>query len=317
MDTGVFGKMKTEIKRIVVDALRIPSYAIERRLHCSLHVFNYHQVASKFDARVHYGPTFTSLDFYKRQLEFLKSHFEFVSLADGIRLLGDPEVKTKKRHLAALTFDDGDCSLSESVPVALALGIPVTLFINSSYLDDENRSWVNALTYQLWCESTGDVFLPDELHRALKELRHTRDSAFYNKMRVAIESEFRKINDIPRIYLTKRELWQMNDPLISIGMHGSEHQRFSMMSNEWIANSIDKDEEVLRKHPCYCPIWAMPFGRPDDVSDYAIGYCLTKGIKVAMHCNGYNRTPSSLINRIPSDRKAFSLSTLASASIGI
>lgn len=309
--------MMMNFKERLVSVLRVPSFLLERRLHCGLHVFNYHQVASSRDERIHLEGTFTQLDFYRKQLQYLKSLFEFVSLSDGLRLLADPQSRKLKRHLAALSFDDGDASLKESVPVALELGIPVTLFVNSDYLGDANKSWVNALTYQSWCEKNHHKFLPAILAEEAKGLRRTNDNAFYERVRMEVESRFQEVKDLPPQYLTRDELWAMDDSRISVGLHCAEHQRVSMMSNDWIARDLDKNIQALNSHPRYTPIWAAPFGSPGDISDFAVGNCLTKGIKVALHSNGYNRSLSSVIYRIPSDRKEFSLPLLASASIPV
>lgn len=304
-------------KTLIINSIRAVSYILERRIHCGLHVFNYHQVGRCFDGRVNYAPTFTSIDHFARQLKYLQTKFKFVPLSEGMSLLSDIRVKKEKWHLAALTFDDGDVTLKEAVPVALDMKIPVTLFINTDYLGDEKKSWVNALAYQIWCEKNRMDFLPKPLAEDIRLLRTTTDKMFYNRTRLDVEARFCEVRNVPRQYLTYDELWKMTDSSISVALHGAEHQRISMMPYEFFVADIERNIATLKKHPRYVPIFAVPFGRAEDISDYSIGYCLSHGIKVALHSNGYNRSSLPIIYRIPADRKRITLSSLANTSIPI
>ena len=68
-------------------------------------------------------------------------------------------------------------------------------------------------------------------------------------------------------YLTYDELFALNSQLIEIGNHGWEHTPANEMTKEEFIYSINKNIDVLCKHPRYIPYWAYTYGNNTAVSN--------------------------------------------------
>lgn len=65
-------------------------------------------------------------------------------------------------------------------------------------------------------------------------------------------------------YITYDQLWALTSPLVTVGMHGYEHDDATKMSTEEFEVSVEKCEEMLQSHPRYIPYFAYTWGRYTD-----------------------------------------------------
>lgn len=68
-------------------------------------------------------------------------------------------------------------------------------------------------------------------------------------------------------YLTYDELFNLTSPLIEIGHHGWEHTAVTEITEAELAKFLEKNIEVLSKHPRYTPFWAYTWGRHNKQND--------------------------------------------------
>lgn len=68
-------------------------------------------------------------------------------------------------------------------------------------------------------------------------------------------------------YLTKKELFAMNSPLIEIGSHGWEHIRVTEQTVDELKQSIESNVDLLNKHTRYIPFHAYAYGDHNAISD--------------------------------------------------
>ena len=71
-------------------------------------------------------------------------------------------------------------------------------------------------------------------------------------------------------YFTYDELFLLNSHLIEIGHHGWEHTSVYHMNETEFKNSIERNIELLSKHPRYIPFWAYTWGHNNDKSNYLL-----------------------------------------------
>lgn len=71
-------------------------------------------------------------------------------------------------------------------------------------------------------------------------------------------------------YLTKEELFAINNSLVEIANHGWEHKRTNEMTMDEFVNSIEKNIEILSSHPNYRPFWAYAYGAYTNKSNAAL-----------------------------------------------
>ena len=61
-------------------------------------------------------------------------------------------------------------------------------------------------------------------------------------------------------YILKEDLWNLRSPMISIGMHGYEHNDATQMSKEDFSDSVEKCMDLLGSHPHFIPFYAYTWG---------------------------------------------------------
>jgi peptidoglycan/xylan/chitin deacetylase (PgdA/CDA1 family) len=251
--------------------------------------------------------TWTSLDSFRHQIYYLKQKFEFISLKAGIKLLEQGKIDG---NYASLTFDDGDISIKEVIPFLIEEKIPATFFINSAYLGDARKSWADVFAYIQSVSNLSSI--PKDVYYAFKILRNTLDIEEYNKYRIIAEDYVNNIKFNKPKYLTVEDLNAILNPLFNIGLHGHEHQRYSMMSKDWCAKDVDTCINKLSSHPLYVPIIALPFGKSHDWDEKIISVCIDRGLKIMLHDGGINYKKKILYDRIPCDGRDINTNFIAS-----
>lgn len=97
-------------------------------------------------------------------------------------------------------------------------------------------------------------------------------------------------------YLTYDELFNLTSPLIEIGHHGWEHTKVTEMTNADFIDSLEKNIELLSKHPRYVPFWAYTYGE----NTCRINDFLRKNNIVPVLVSGSsNYTGADLVDREP------------------
>jgi peptidoglycan/xylan/chitin deacetylase (PgdA/CDA1 family) len=134
----------------------------------------------------------------------------------------------------------------------------------------------------------------------VRELRNTQDSLLYNKGREAMERLGPMGLEEPA-WVSPAFLRGLDPRLFTVGLHGHEHQRFSMMNADWQKRDLMANLEQLADLPCYAPLFAVPFGRHGDWGIETKEIAEELGLTMLLADGGLNDGPSDLIRRIPSD----------------
>ena len=283
-------RIKNRSKRLINSIL----YPYLSRVRHHVLIVNLHQIAPEFDPKRHLSCTFTSTSEFRSMLLCLRKQFTFIPLAEAAERLNHP----LDRNYCVVTFDDGFADvLDHALPVLEELQIPATLFINTAYLDDAVGSWVDAQT--LFQRPEGH---PAEIVALTKTLRHETDPERYRSHRAVVEKYYATLPHRPKKYLSWEQLRATAKfPLITIGLHGHEHQRQSMMTNDWNRENLQKCYDLLSTLPNFVPFYALPFGRLEDWNLRALDDARTLGLTLLTHDNGVNRSRTPILARCPSD----------------
>ena len=67
-------------------------------------------------------------------------------------------------------------------------------------------------------------------------------------------------------YLTHDQLWSLTSPLVTVGMHGYEHDNATKKTAEEFDESVEKCKEILQAHPRYIPYYAYTWGIYSDLT---------------------------------------------------
>lgn len=112
--------------------LKIRNKLMKIRL-CPIRVFCFHQVSEEFDPDTMWKRDWTQIEQFKSTILKLKTKYTFITLSEVTDHLRHDRFRFKP--YAALTADDGWLSVMNIIPWLAEQNVPVTLFINPSYLD--------------------------------------------------------------------------------------------------------------------------------------------------------------------------------------
>lgn len=267
-------------------------------------VFNWHQVTPKFDPQYHFEGTWTHLDAFAGEVDYLANEYSIVPLHEAIEKLRDG---TLRGGCVSLTFDDGDTSMADHVvPLLRQRGLPAMFFINLSDSDEAPPIWPLVLSYLL--RQTDGTNRPTgftvELEEKARQLRRTTDPKFYNEVRRAVEGLAPLPPSARPKLVTMDWLKSLDGEQFALGAHGREHQRFSMMSAEWQRKNLADNVRFLSQFQAFRPIFAVPFGRPWDWTPETIKIAHDQKLSVVLADGGVNVTSGDYYYRIPSDARS-------------
>lgn len=187
-----------------------------------IRVLCFHQTSEQFDADVYCQPDWVPTAYLKQFIEGLQQEgYEFISLAEAYEHIQKDMIRRKK--YAVLTADDGlKCQL-DLVPWLEIHKVPITLFVNVETL-------------------SGDV-----CGRPMKE-------------HFQIENMDEEMRHAKQLYLGRKDLENV-PPIVSIGMHGVNHDEVTCMSEKEFIKAVDVCKLEIGSHSQYIPFYAYTFGR--------------------------------------------------------
>lgn len=187
-----------------------------------IRVFVFHHVSAERDPLVCQEEDWTQLDQFKRNIEALRAQYTFILLSEAYNKL--QHEKLRRGKYAVLTADDGLASVQNVIPWLEDRKIPLTLFINTRYMNGDKLKPV----HQKW----------------LHELKPDAD-----------EKKIAK-----RMYLSKEQVWALTSPYIEVGMHGHEHYPTGSITEEEFEKNVEICNEILSTHPNFIRAFAFPWG---------------------------------------------------------
>lgn len=200
---------------------------------CPITVFFFHQTSTDYDALRMWSCDWIQIDKIKSFLLHFNKQYTFISLSSAQQHLRYDRFRFKR--YAVLTADDGYKSLMNILPWLQEQNIPITLFINSKYLDGE--SW-SANSEKQIRKILGEQCAEEELKAVVKDM-----------------------------YLTKEDLFKISSPLVEIGLHGHEHLDATLQSTTDFKKNIEQCFHILCSHPCFVPFFAYPWGHHNEQTD--------------------------------------------------
>ena len=100
------------------------------------------------------------------------------------------------------------------------------------------------------------------------------------------------------LYLTQQQLFNINSPLVTIGMHNFGHVDATQQSPDEFKQSVAQCIEILSHHPRYIPYFAYPWGSYNDSTQQI----LNQNHIIPLFCDGNtNYTYQGGISRKPID----------------
>lgn len=230
-----------------------------------IRVYCFHHVSAEYNPLTMWKCDWTQIDQFKHNIMHLKaSGVEFISLTVAHEKLSHDWIRRKR--YAVLTADDGYKSLLNIVQWLEENKIPITLFVNSKYLDGKSWSAINE----------------EQARRAKPDVDMMKDVC-------------------PTLYLTQEELKQVAAMTnVTIGMHGHEHLDATKQTIGDFKTNVEKCQEMLMDVPNTISYFAYTWGNNSDATDKLLRKLGITPVLVSRNLN-YNNT--DYIDRIAIDGK--------------
>lgn len=228
----------------------------------SIPVFCFHQVSEIYNPQTMWECDWTQLDQFKRIILRLREKYVFLSLQEAHEKIKHDVFRLK--NYAVLTADDGYRSLLNVLPWLEEQNIPITLFVNTKYLDGHSWSYINE-----------------------EQARRTR-----------IDVDM--LNEVcPDLYLSEDELFSIDSSWVSVGLHGHEHMDVLKQTESEFCNNVKINCDILAHHPRFVPYYAYPWGHHSEATDRIIR---SMGFTPVLMSGARNYNDSDYIDRICIDR---------------
>lgn len=208
---------------------KLNRYCIRQRLK-PVSVFLFHHVSGVRNPLISATCDWTQTEQFKKNICLLKKEFGFISLEEAWWRLNHDRFRFHK--FAVLTADDGYRSVLDILPWLEQQSVPITIFVNTKYLD--KKSW-------------GEV--NEEVAREYKP-------------NVDMMSEV-----CPDLFMSKEELFGLDSPIVSVGLHGHEHLDAIKQSENEFSEHVEKCKSILSTHKRFVPFYAYAWGRHNAATD--------------------------------------------------
>ena len=226
-------------------------------------VFVFHSVSDEYNPLLWWDCDWTSTKQFKQNVLLLKEKYSFISLPEAYERIKNDRFRFRK--YAVLTADDGYRSILDVLPWLEEQKVPITLFVNTKYLDKKSWSAINE----------------EQAKRVKPDVDMLREVC-------------------PDLYLSSEELLELKSSLVTVGMHGHEHLDATKQSEEEFRENVDKCKNTVSAHPRFIPYYAYTWGKHNELTDEILK---EKGL-IPVLVNGMsNFDDDSFINRISIDGK--------------
>lgn len=197
-----------------------------------IRVFCFHHVSEEYNPLTMWKCDWTQTEQFKRIIQYLKEQgYTFISLSEAQEKLRHDWFRRKK--YAVLTADDGYKSLLNILPWLEEQRIPITLFVNTKYLDGKSWSAINK----------------EQARRVKPSVDMLREVC-------------------PNLFLSRDELRQVAAmPNVTIGMHGHEHLDATEQTIEDFKRNVQLCQDALKNVPHVLPYFAYTWGRHNKATD--------------------------------------------------
>ena len=234
------------------------------------------------------------------QIEYLKKHFEIISLSAAVERMRNGEIK---RPTVVITFDDGyQNNFDVAFPILCNEKIPATIFLTTGLIDTNDTVWHcqlnlalsetrrprierNGLKFDL---STLDLKAKASaaIQDSLKKLAHRQLMATMRNIILELDGDPDCSIQVGSPYrmLSKNAIAEMvSSGLIEFGAHTHRHIILSRLSAEERLNEIRRSIDAILEltgRPCKC--FAYPNGRMEDYDADSIQHLKACGIHMAV-----------------------------------
>ena len=256
---------------------------------------------------------------FEKQLLYLKANFELLPLTEAVEKCLSGQLN---RQTAVITFDDGyQNNFDIAFPTLLALKIPATIFLTTSFINTEDTLWFGRLNIALakyknskmfWKGKRFDLSSPKMKSYTSKYLQNYLKKYAPEDLKEEVKGLLKILGEHPAHPVEKISPFRILDStsimkmahsgLISFGAHTHHHTILSNLSKKRQMEQIFKSLELVSEitgQPCR--IFAYPNGRRQDFTEETIRLLKNSGVNFAfttIYGHNYPNTSPMVQKRI-------------------
>lgn len=216
----------------------------------------YHTISDRPLAHIKHLYALKSVSDFEREIDFYGKYFNCISQDDiGSNKSGKPDL--------FLSFDDGLIEFHEIIaPILLKKGIPATVFLNSSFIDNQDlffRYKASILIEELKKQNkTISDFYPDGTFDLLK--LNYADNALLDTLADAVGVDFKSYLKEQPIYLNTKQIKQLQVQGFQFGSHSKDHPLYEEISlDEQLNQTCNSLKELENKLGFPMNTFSFPF----------------------------------------------------------
>ncbi|MBL4899037.1 MAG: polysaccharide deacetylase family protein [Colwellia sp.] len=268
-----------------------------------LYCFNYHRIGdctlTPFDPNIYS----CSVEQFKKQLQFIKKHFQVITLDEAL-LLAENKLPLNKQY-ALITFDDGYIdNYEEAYPVLKEEKISAVFFIPTDYVNSDLIPWWDEIAWMLknttkneFCFGKSDVFhlnssVLDKTIRniltAIKSDSRSMDEKIL-ELKAKLECEYKVNPKDKSLFVSWEQLKEMKSGGMAIGSHTCSHRILTHIDKENQLLELEQSKQCLEQYlGCNIDSIAYPVGQSNTFNQaicemtqqlgYKIGFSFTNAV---------------------------------------
>lgn len=237
---------------------------------------------------------------FRMQIEYLRKHFEVVSLSEAVEQMGNGGMK---RPTAVITFDDGyQNNFDVAFPILCREKIPATIFLTTGFINTEETVWHCKLNLALaqtrrshieWDGFKFDLSTSDFKAKASAAIQDRLKKLEPSRLMTTVRNIILELGNDPDCSIEMGSPFRMLDEtaivemagsgLIEFGAHTHHHAILSQLSDKERSSEIRQSINTVCKltgRPCNC--FAYPNGRVEDYNIETIRDLETCGIQIGV-----------------------------------
>jgi peptidoglycan/xylan/chitin deacetylase (PgdA/CDA1 family) len=291
------GEAVKEVAARILCLAGVPALT-RRRLRGRLAILMYHGVEAELP--VPRCPYITDTATLRRELEYLRRHFNVLPLEEALERLCDG---TLPDRAAALTFDDGTRNLAtHAAPILRELGLPAAVFLTTGPMGSGEALWADWLWIAFAQTDLPEIDLAgiglgryplrsDAERGTAWEAATTRVKGLPDEERIAwVEQLVGELGPEVDAYGTPFQMlsWDearalISDGLVSLHPHSVTHPIFSRCNDQKVVYEISESCATLARETGQTPsIFAYPNGNLDDIDARVRASLRRNGIRWAL-----------------------------------
>ncbi|RCS49135.1 hypothetical protein DTL42_11365 [Bremerella cremea] len=228
-------------------------------------VLTYHRIGNAEQCEFDRGVYSTDEATFARQMEFIRRHFEVVSVDDVMR---KPADHWKRRQAVLVTFDDGYIDNYEiAFPILKRLDIPALFFVTSGFIDQRSIAWWDEIAWMMRKQYAGveedqvDDAIVDVVEK-FYEISASESEDYLN--RVGDQAQTGRYQGASPVWMNWGMLREMAAAGMSFGGHTVSHPILTRTStSNWEHELTEGRRRLEEELDVDVQVFSYPVGNPD------------------------------------------------------